>query len=167
MCVVCLLEVSFFICLTSFPVPGDIIVFDSHVLLCIASVFTFCVNLSLTGVVAAVGCKPTPPMRLVLDTAFENVGRYSKLQPSLMPDIDSTLRTVGQWKFLIVTHLTSAFYQISLSRPSMKYYGTITPYKGIRVYTRCAIGMPGSETALEELMCRVLRDHIQAGLVSK
>ena len=47
------------------------------------------------------------------------------------------------------------------------YCGTITPYKGIRVYTRCAMGMPDLETALEEHMCRVLGDHIQAGFVSK
>ena len=29
------------------------------------------------------------------------------------------------------------------------------------------MGMPGSETALEELLCRLLGDHIQAGFVSK
>ena len=45
-----------------------------------------------------------------LVTAFEDVGRYSKPQPSLMPDIDSILRKVGQWKYLIVTDLTSAFH---------------------------------------------------------
>ena len=62
------------------------------------------------------------------------------------------------------TDLTSAFSQISLS---MKYCGTITPCKGIRVYTRCAMGMPGSETALEESLCRELGDHIQPGFMSK
>jgi hypothetical protein len=35
------------------------------------------------------------------------------------------------------------------------------------VYTRCAMGMPGSETYLEELMCRVLGDLIQDGCVVK
>ena len=29
------------------------------------------------------------------------------------------------------------------------------------------MGMPGSETALEESLCRVLGDHIQAGFMSK
>ena len=108
--------------------------------------------------------KPNGGHRLV--TAFEDVGCYSKPQPTRMPDIYSTL-TIDQWKFLIVTHLTSAFYQISLSKLSGKYCCTITPYKGIRVYTRCAMGMPGSETALEKLMCRILGNHIQAGFVSK
>ena len=33
----------------------------------------------------------------------------------------------------------------------MKYCGVATPFKGVRVYVRSAMGMPGSETALEEL----------------
>ena len=40
-------------------------------------------------------------------------------------------------------------------------------YNGIRVYTRCAMGMPGLETALEELMCRVLGDLLERGMVAK
>ena len=41
------------------------------------------------------------------------------------------------------------------------------PFRGVRIYTRCAMGMPGSETALEELMCRVLGDLLQEGVVAK
>ena len=44
-----------------------------------------------------------------LVTAFADVGRYSKPQPSLMPDVDSTLRQTAQWKYIIVTDLTKAF----------------------------------------------------------
>lgn len=40
----------------------------------------------------------------------------------------------------------------------MKYCGVVTPFREVRVPTRSAMGMPGSETALEELMCRVLSD---------
>ena len=63
--------------------------------------------------------------------------------------------------------LTSAFYQIPLSKPSMKYCGIVTPYCGVRVYRRSAMGMPGSETALEEMMCHVLGDLQQEGIVVK
>ena len=49
----------------------------------------------------------------------------------------------------------------------MKYCGVVTPFKGIRGYTRSAMGMPRSETALEELMSRVLGDLIQEGIVAK
>ena len=92
--------------------------------------------------------KPTGGHRLV--TAFADVGRYSKPPPSLLPDLDTTLRTIAQWRYIIVADLTSAFYQIPLSKSSMKYFGVATPFHGIRAYTRCAMGMPGSETALEE-----------------
>jgi hypothetical protein len=102
-----------------------------------------------------------------LVTAFADVGRYSKPQPSLMPDVDSTLRLIGRWKYIIVTDLTSAFYQIPLNKESMKYCGVVTPFRGVRVYTRSAMGMPGSETALEELMCRILGDLLQEGVVAK
>ncbi|CAC5396858.1 unnamed protein product [Mytilus coruscus] len=102
-----------------------------------------------------------------LVTAFADVGRYSKPQPSLMPDVDSTLRTIAQWKYIIKSDLTSAFYQIPLAKDSMKYCGVATPYRGVRVYTRCAMGMPGSETALEELMCRIVGDFLQKGCVAK
>lgn len=84
-----------------------------------------------------------------------------------MPDVNSTLQKIAQWKHLIATDLTSAFYQIPLSRNSMKYYGVATTFQGVRVYTRCAMGMPGSETALEELMCRVLGDLLEKGVIAK
>ena len=103
--------------------------------------------------------------RLVTD--FTAVGRYCKPQPSLLPDVESTLRTIGGWKYLIVSDLTKAYFQVPLSRNSMKYCGVVTPYKGVRVYTRCAMCLPGSESALEELMCRVLGDLIQEGHVAK
>ena len=102
-----------------------------------------------------------------LVTAFTEVGRYSKPQPALMPDVESTLQAIGQWQYLIVTDLTSAFYQIPLSKDSYKYCGVATPYKGVRVYVRSAMGMPGSETALEELMSRVLGDLLMDGKCAK
>ena len=63
--------------------------------------------------------KPSGGDRLV--TTFADVARYSKPQPSLMPDVGTTLRTIAPWKYLIKTYLTRAFYQIPLSRSSMKY----------------------------------------------
>ena len=90
-----------------------------------------------------------------LVTAFTDASGNSTPQPSLMPDVDSTLRQIGQWKYIIVTDLSKAFYQIPLSKDSIKYCGVATPFKGVRVYVRSAVGMPGSESTLEELMCRV------------
>ncbi|CAB3984112.1 Hypothetical predicted protein [Paramuricea clavata] len=108
--------------------------------------------------------KPSGAHRLV--TAFADVGRYSKPQPSLLPDVDSTLRTIAKWKY-IVSDLTNAFYQMPLAKGSMKYCGVVTPFRGVRVYTRSAMGMPGSETALKELMCRILGDCLEDGIAAK
>ena len=66
-----------------------------------------------------------------------------------------------------MTDLTKTFYQIPLAKSSMKYCGVVTPFRGVRVYTRSAMGMPGSETALEELTCRVLGDLLEDGVVVK
>lgn len=49
----------------------------------------------------------------------------------------------------------------------MKYCGVATPFRGVRVYARSAMGIPGSETALEELTCRVLGHLVQEGIVAK
>lgn len=108
--------------------------------------------------------KPNSGSRLV--TAFADVGRYSKPQPALLPDVDSTLRLVTQWKH-IITDLTSAFYQIPLAHESMKYCGVATSFKGVCVYACSAMGMPGSENALEELMRHVLGHLLQDGVVTK
>jgi hypothetical protein len=109
--------------------------------------------------------KPNGWHRLV--TTFADVGRYSKPQPSLMPDVDSTLRQIAYWRYIISTYLTSAFYQIPLAKSSIKYCGVVTPFRGVRVYAKCAMGMPGSETALEELMSRVLGTLLEEGIVAK
>ena len=106
--------------------------------------------------------KPNGCSRLV--TSFGEVTQYSKPQPSLMPNVDGVLRDMGKWQFVVITDLLKSFYQIPLSHSSMKYCGVATPFK---VYTRSAMGMPGSETCLEELMSRILGDLIQEGCVAK
>lgn len=84
-----------------------------------------------------------------------------------MPDVDSTIRQIAQWRYIAITNITQAFYQIPLAKESMKYCGVVTPFRGVRVYARSAMGMPGSETILEELTCRVLGDLVQEGVVAK
>ena len=59
-------------------------------------------------------------------------------------------------EYIIKADLLQTFNRIPLSPQSRKFCGIATPLKGISVYSRCAMGMPGSETALEELMSRVL-----------
>ena len=109
--------------------------------------------------------KPSGKKRLV--TAFGEVGQYSKPQPALLPSVDQTLRTLGNWKWIVKTDLSSAYWQMPLCKDSMKYCGIVTPFRGIRVYARGAMGMPGTETALEEMMCRILGDLLLEGVATK
>ena len=97
--------------------------------------------------------KTSGGFRLV--TAFAELHSYSKQQP---------LRSIARWKYLIISDLTNAFYQILLSKSSMKYCRVATPYRGVSLY---AMGMPGSETALEKLMFRFLGNCIQDGIVAR
>ena len=84
-----------------------------------------------------------------------------------MPNVDSTLRPIAQWKYILCTDLTSAFYQIPIDENSIKFCGVVTPFRGVRAYVRSAMGMPGSETGLEELLCCVLGDLLAEGIVAK
>ena len=70
--------------------------------------------------------KASNGFRLVI--AFNEVGIYAKPQSFLMLDIDSSLRKLAFWKYLIKTDLTSAFYQIPIQKESMKYCGIVTPF---------------------------------------
>ena len=70
------------------------------------------------------------------ETAFSNIGRYSKSQPSLVPDVDSTIRIITSWKYIIVSDLSNAFYQIPLAKSCMLYCGVVTSFQGITVYVR-------------------------------
>ena len=63
--------------------------------------------------------KPLGGFRLV--TSFGEVGKYTKPQPSLLPDVDSILQTIAGWKYIIASDLASAFYRIPLSQGSLKY----------------------------------------------
>ena len=109
--------------------------------------------------------KKSGKKRLV--TAFTEVAQYTKPQPALMSDVEGALRHIANWSSIIVSDLTSAYWQMPLSKDSMKYTGVATPFKGIRVYGRGAMGMPGTETALEELMCRILGEQLASGGVAK
>ncbi len=63
--------------------------------------------------------------------------------------------------------MTQQFYQLPMKHSALKYLGIMTPFKGLRVYTRAAMGMPGSTEHLDELMSHVLGDLLLEGTVVK
>ena len=107
--------------------------------------------------------KPDGTYRFV--TAFNELGHYTTVLPTSSPTTDDVLRRLSSFKYIVKTDLTKAFFQIPLSRESMPYLGTVTPFKGIRVYMRSAMGQPGASEHLRELITRVLGDFMKDGFV--
>jgi hypothetical protein len=102
-----------------------------------------------------------------LVTAFNTIGTYARPLPSQSTSTDHVMAFLAGFSFVIKTDMTKQFFQLPMVRASMKYLGTLTPFKGLRVYTRAAMGMPGSTEHLDELMSRVLGDLIREGAVIK
>ena len=71
--------------------------------------------------------KDSGGFRLV--TAFTTLAEYVKTLPAVMPIVETMLITIAEWKYVIMTDLKDAFYQIPLSKESMKWCATSTPYK--------------------------------------
>ena len=102
-----------------------------------------------------------------LVTSFVALSPYCKVLPTTMPTVESILRTIASWKYIIVTDLSDAFYQIPLDRQSMKWCGTPTPFRGLRCYAVAAQGMPGASEALEECMSAVFGDQVKERTLGK
>ena len=107
--------------------------------------------------------KPDGTYRFV--TAFNELGHYTNVLPTTGPTSNDVLRQLSAFQYIIKTDLTKAFFQIPLDKESIPYLGTITPFKGIRVYTRCVMGQPGSSEHLRELLTRVLGDFLTQGFL--
>ena len=109
--------------------------------------------------------KDSKDKRFVTD--FGCIADYCRPTPTLMLDVDSALRKVASWKFIVKMDLKEAYFQIPLKRSSMKYCGVSSPFKGTYVYTRACMGLPGSEKALEELTCLLFGDLVSQGKLVK
>ena len=107
--------------------------------------------------------KPDGSYRFV--TAFNELGHYTTVLPTASPTCDDVLRRLSAFKYIVKTDLTKSFFQIPLTKESMPYLGTVTPFKGIRVYLRSAMGQPGASEHLRELLTRVLGDFMKEGFV--
>jgi hypothetical protein len=92
-----------------------------------------------------------------LVTNFTSLIDYCKTLPTVMPTVETVLRTIASWKYIIISDLRDAFYQIPMDRGSMKWCATPTPYRGLRIYVVAVQGLPGSSEVLEEMLCAVLR----------
>ena len=109
--------------------------------------------------------KPDGSHRLV--TAFNTIGTYALPPPSQSTSTNDVLTFLARFNYIIKTDMTKQFFQLPMVKSSMRYLGTLTPFKGLHMYTCAAMGMPGSTEHLNELMCWVLGDLMQEGIVVK
>ena len=64
---------------------------------------------------------------------------------------------------MIKVEFTKSFFQIPLAKGSVPYLGTVTPFKGLRVYLHTAMGMPDLLESFQELISRNFGDFITEG----
>ena len=102
-----------------------------------------------------------------LVTNFTSLIDYCKTLPTVMPTVETVLQTIASWKYIIISDLRDAFYQIPMDRGSMKWCATPTPYRGLRIYVVAVQGLPGSSEVLEEMLCAVLGEFVKEGIVAK
>ena len=81
-------------------------------------------------------------------TAFNSLTPYIRLPPTASISCEDVLRRLSSYKFLIKTDLKKSFFQMLLTKKSLPYMGTVTPFKGIRIYLHPPMGMPGSSEYL-------------------
>ena len=96
-------------------------------------------------------------------TAFNELAQYTRILPTASKTCDEVIRKLASFKYIIKCDLTKSFYQIKVTKQSIPLLGTITPFKGLRVYLVAAMGMPGSSEALEELISRAFGDFAYEG----
>ena len=102
-----------------------------------------------------------------LVTAFHDLSEHCRPTPAAMPTVGDVVGQVSQWNFLIGSDVTDAYYHIDLSQESKKYCGIVSPFRGTLVYQRAVMGLPGSESSLENLLCKILGDLMLEGHVVK
>ena len=105
--------------------------------------------------------KPAPSTQKRLVTDFKSIKDYCRPTPALLPTVTTVLRRISSYRYLIKADFTQSYWQLILKKESRKYCGVHTPFKGILVYNVGAMGLPGVESALEELTCIVFGDLVE------
>ena len=92
--------------------------------------------------------KPSGEFQFV--TAFNDLGQYTKILPTVSISCHGVLWKLSSWKYMIEIDLTKSFFQIPVAKSSIPFLGTVTPFKGLTVYLRSAMSMPDSSEYLRE-----------------
>ena len=96
-------------------------------------------------------------------TAFNTLNEFIRPKPSTSCSANTIFKFLARWKYHIYADLNNSYFQLHVKKSLWGYLGIMTPHKGIRVMTRTGQGLLGSDVELEQLICRVLGDHMSEG----
>ena len=103
--------------------------------------------------------KTTGEYRLV--TNLQSLSPYLKPTRLPLPTIDEAFRKLGRWKYISIMDLRSWHWQIPVSKSSMRFLGTSTPYGGDKVYTVQPQGYLNATENADRVILRVLEPAIR------
>lgn len=103
----------------------------------------------------------TGEYRLV--TGLSSLSPFLKPVRVPLPTIEEAFRKLAKWKFLIMADLKSWHWQIPLSRDSMRFFGTATPYGGLRLYAMQPMGYLNATENADLVIQSVLNPAIRQG----
>ena len=94
---------------------------------------------------------------------------YNVLNESIHPvpgrskTFNDILMFLSRFKYQIFADLYNSYFQIKVSKKHWKYLAVMTPYRGLKVMTRCGQGLLNSDVELDQVLAKVLGDDITAG----
>ena len=103
----------------------------------------------------------TGEYRLV--TGLSSLSPFLKPVRVPLPTIEEAFRKLAKWQFIIMADLKSWHWQIPISKDSMRFFGTATPYGGLRIYAVQPMGYLNSTENADLVIQSVLNPAIQKG----
>ena len=103
----------------------------------------------------------TGEYRLV--TGLSSLSPFLKPSRVPLPTVEEAFRKLAKWPYLIMADLKSWHWQIPLNKDSMRFFGTATPYGGLRLYAMQPMGYLNATENADLVIQSVLAPAIQQG----
>ena len=104
-------------------------------------------------------------VRLVVNTT--ELSKYLKNMPTKVTKPNEVYAALSRWKYLIKTDLYQGFFQNQLHPSAFPWCAIQTPHGGIRYFKRSIQGLVGQTEEQDELLGRILHQHLKAGICVK
>ena len=104
--------------------------------------------------------KFTGKYRLV--TGLSSLSPFLKPSRVPLPTIEEAFRKISSWKYLVLADLKSWHWQIPIDKESMRFFGTSTPYGGLRLYAFQPMGYlnanENADLVIQNVLFPAIRD---------